>query len=178
MVAQQIVSWRKQFAFDFVLMLGDNIYDSHTPEDYVLKFEEPYKALLDAGVTFRAAIGNHDEPSSVNYDKFNMGGRRYYTFRRSEMSVEGGIAGAGVRFYALDSRTLDVEQLDWLRAELKDSGSRWNIVFCHHPIYTTPTSCLRVTSTSTNASCLSVEFSTSFRGRRALCAPAISGGRS
>jgi hypothetical protein len=136
MVAQQIVSWRKQFAFDFVLMLGDNIYDSHTPEDYVLKFEEPYKALLDAGVTFRAAIGNHDEPSSVNYDKFNMGGRRYYTFRRSEMSVEGGIAGAGVRFYALDSRTLDVEQLDWLRAELKDSGSRWKIVFCHHPIYT------------------------------------------
>jgi hypothetical protein len=135
-VAQQMVNWRQQFAFDLVLMLGDNIYDSHTPQDYVLKFEEPYKPLLDVGVTFQAAIGNHDEPASINYEKFNMGGRRYYTFRRAEMSVEGGLAGAGVRFFALDTRTLDAEQLEWLRDELKDSSSRWKIVFGHHPIYT------------------------------------------
>jgi hypothetical protein len=37
-------------------MLGDNIYGTHTPEDYRLKFEEPYRALLDAGVTFHAAL--------------------------------------------------------------------------------------------------------------------------
>jgi len=119
-----------------VLMLGDNIYDSHTPADYVAKFERPYKALLDAGVTFQAAIGNHDDPAQINYAGFNMGGQRYYSFRRSEISLEGGVAGAGVRFYALDSRTLDPEQLEWLRQGLKSSGSRWKIVFFHHPIYT------------------------------------------
>ncbi len=46
------------------------------------------------------------------------------------------MAGAGVRFFALDSRTLDPEQLNWLRTGLRQSGSRWKIVFFHHPIYT------------------------------------------
>jgi predicted phosphodiesterase len=134
-VAAQMVSWRQRFTYDFVLMLGDNIYDSHTPADYVSRFEEPYHPLLDAGVKFYAALGNHDEPASIHYDKFNMGGQRYYSFRRAEMSVEG-IAGAGVRFFALDSRTLDAEQLEWLRTALKESASRWKIVYLHHPIYT------------------------------------------
>lgn len=135
-VARQMVAWRERFPFDFVLMLGDNIYDSHTPEDYVRRFETPYQALLDAGVTFHAAIGNHDDPAQIHYSRFNMGGQRYYSFRRSEISLEGGLAGAGVRFFALDSRSLDPEQLEWLRTGLKNSGSRWKIVFFHHPIYT------------------------------------------
>jgi hypothetical protein len=134
-IAQQMVAWRERFSYDFVLMLGDNIYDRHTPDDYVFRFEEPYHALLEAGVKFHAAIGNHDDPASIYYDKFNMGGHRYYSFRRSEISVEG-ITGAGVRFFALDSRTLDAEQLEWLRTGLKESGSRWKIVFLHHPLYT------------------------------------------
>ena len=134
-VAQQMVTWRQQFPFDLVLMLGDNIYDSHTAADYRAKFEEPYKALLDAGVTFQAAIGNHDDSNQVRYEKFNMGGQRYYSFRRRETSIEG-IVGAGARFWALDSRTLDPDQLAWLAEGLKDSGSRWKIVFFHHPIYT------------------------------------------
>jgi 3',5'-cyclic AMP phosphodiesterase CpdA len=135
-VARQMVAWRERFPFDLVLMLGDNIYDSHTPADYVARFEAPYAPLLDADVTFRAAIGNHDDPAQIHYEKFNMGGQRYYSFRRSEISIEGGVAGAGVRFYALDSRTLDPEQLAWLRKGLNESGSRWKIVFFHHPIYT------------------------------------------
>jgi 3',5'-cyclic AMP phosphodiesterase CpdA len=135
-VAQQMIAWRERFRFDLVLMLGDNIYDSHTPADYVAKFEAPYAALLDDDVTFQAAIGNHDDPAQIRYEKFNMGGQRYYSFRRSEISIEGGVAGAGVRFYALDSRSLDPEQLTWLRKGLKESGSRWKIVFFHHPIYT------------------------------------------
>ena len=134
-VARQMIAWREKFEYDLVLMLGDNIYDSHTPEDYVAKFEAPYRPLLEDGVTFRAAIGNHDDPAQIYYEKFNMEGQRYYSFRRSEISV-GGIAGAGVRFYALDSRSLDSEQLAWLAKGLKDSGSRWKIVFFHHPIYT------------------------------------------
>jgi hypothetical protein len=135
-IARQMVSWRARFPFEFVLMLGDNIYDSHTPEDYVARFEAPYKDLLDAGVSFHAAIGNHDDPAQIYYEKFNMGGKRYYSFRRAEMSVEGGLAGAGVRFFALDSRTLDSDQLAWLRKELDESASRWKVVFFHHPIYT------------------------------------------
>jgi hypothetical protein len=134
-IARQMVAWRARFPFDFVLMLGDNIYGTHTPRDYQLKFEEPYQALLDAGVTFHAAIGNHDDSGEVNYAGFNMGGRRYYTFRRSERRLAG-LTGAGVRFFALDSRTFDAEQLSWLERELADSGTAWKICFFHHPIYT------------------------------------------
>ena len=134
-VAQRMVEWRARFPFDFVLMLGDNIYDRHTPEDYAAKFEAPYRPLLDAGVTFHAAIGNHDDPGQIFYEKFNMGGERYYTFRRAERTL-GAVTGAGVRFFALDSRSFDPVQLAWLRRELAASGSRWKVVFFHHPIYT------------------------------------------
>jgi len=134
-VARQMIAWRDKFDYDLVLMLGDNIYDRHTPEDYVAKFEAPYKPLLDDGVTFQAAIGNHDDPAQIHYEKFNMGGQRYYSFRRFDLSLAGGLQG-GARFYALDSRSLDPGQLEWLSAGLKGSGSHWKIVFFHHPIYT------------------------------------------
>jgi predicted phosphodiesterase len=134
-VAQQMVAWRAKFPFDFVLMLGDNIYDGNDASDYRTKFEEPYRPLLDAGVTFHAAIGNHDDPSQIHYAPFNMGGRRFYTFRKSERRL-GGLAGAGVRFFALDSRSFDPEQLAWFRRELLESGTAWKIVFFHHPLYT------------------------------------------
>ena len=134
-VADQMTAWRQKFPFVFVLMLGDNIYDSHTPDDYRRKFEEPYRALRDAGVNFHAAIGNHDDPAQIHYQPFNREGRRYYTFRRNERRLAG-LTGAGVRFFALDSRSLDPDQLQWLRRELKESGTAWKICFFHHPIYT------------------------------------------
>lgn len=147
-VARQMVAWRGRFAFDFVVMLGDNIYDPHRPDDYVKKFEEPYKGLLDAGVTFHAAIGNHDDPGQINYSGFHMGGKRYYTFRRAERRL-GGLAGAGVRFFVLDSRSFDPDQLEWLRKEATQSHTEWKIALFHHPLYTSgrysrPANSLRV----------------------------------
>src|SRR5436190_2853009 len=132
-VAAQMVAWREKFPYDLVLMLGDNIYDSHTAEDYAAKFERPYKPLLDAGVTFQAAIGNHDDAAQIRYEKFNMGGQRYYSFRKSDQPL-GPVTGGGVRFFALDSRSFDPDQLEWLRKGLEQSGSRWKIVYFHHPI--------------------------------------------
>jgi Calcineurin-like phosphoesterase len=134
-IAQQMIAWRTKFPFDFVLMLGDNIYPPHAADDYIRKFEEPYRALLDAGVTFHAAIGNHDPPSELSYGHFNMGGQRYYTFRRNEQRLQG-LAGAGVRFFVLDSRSLDPAQLRWLTAGLEQSETRWKICYFHHPLYT------------------------------------------
>jgi len=134
-VADQMVAWRARFPFTFVLMLGDNIYGTTTSHDYELKFERPYKALLDAGVVFRAAIGNHDDPAEIHYEPFNMEGRRYYTFRENERRLSG-LTGAGVRFFVLDSRSFDPLQLDWLRQQLAESGTAWKICYFHHPLYT------------------------------------------
>ena len=134
-VADQMVAWRARFPFTFVLMLGDNIYGTSTAHDYERKFERPYRALLDSGVVFHAAIGNHDDPSQIHYQLFNMEGRRYYTFRENERRLSG-LVGAGARFFVLDSRSFDPRQLDWLRQQLTESGTAWKIVYFHHPLYT------------------------------------------
>ena len=73
-VAREMEAYRRIVDFNFVIMLGDNIYGGHSPRDFVKKFEEPYKPLLDAGVKFYASIGNHDSLSERQYNLFNMGG--------------------------------------------------------------------------------------------------------
>ena len=134
-VAEQMVRFHQRFAFPFVIMVGDNLYEgTATAEDYRSKFEEPYAPLLDEGVEFFAALGNHDDPQEVNYEHFNMRGRRYYRF-----APPGNLVArltTGVQFFALDSTYLDRGQLTWLDAELKASPADWKIVFLHHPIYT------------------------------------------
>ena len=123
-VGQQLASSREKFPFTFVIMMGDNLYGSQRPQDFVKKFEAPYKLLLEAKVDFYASLGNHDDPNQRFYTPFNMGGKRYYSFKKGN-----------VRFFALDSNYMDRVQLAWLEAELKNSGSDWKIAYFHHPLY-------------------------------------------
>jgi len=124
-VARLMEAYRQAVKFDFVIMLGDNIYGSHSPRDFVDKFEKPYQPLLDAGVKFYASLGNHDDPNDERlYKPFNMGGERYYTFRKGD-----------VAFFALDSNYMDPAQLSWLDQNLKSSQAKWRICFFHHPFY-------------------------------------------
>src|SRR5690348_10401021 len=53
--AAQIIRWRQKFPFTFAIMLGDNMYGSERPQDFVKKFERPYQPLLDDKVEFNAA---------------------------------------------------------------------------------------------------------------------------
>jgi hypothetical protein len=124
-VAKVLASTRQRFPYEFVLMVGDNIYGADNPRDYERKFEIPYKPILDAGVKFYAALGNHDSPNQRLYKPFNMNGQRFYTFKPKD----------GVRLFALDSNYMDPEQLKWFEKELQGSGSDWKIAFFHHPIY-------------------------------------------
>ncbi len=123
-VAAQMVKFHSTFAFDLVIMLGDNMYGGQTPEDFVNKFEKPYGPLLAAGVKFQASLGNHDRPENVSYAPYNMGGKRYYTYTRNN-----------VRFLALDSTQVDPTQLQWLESTLRDAKEDWKICYFHHPLY-------------------------------------------
>src|SRR5262245_13345415 len=125
-VAALMAAAQKRFPYDFVIMLGDNIYGGDSPRDFERKFETPYKELLDRGVKFYASLGNHDNPNERFYKLFNMNGERYYTFKPKV---------GGVRFFALDSNYMDKPQLEWLEKELAASGSDWKIAFFHHPLY-------------------------------------------
>jgi hypothetical protein len=126
-VAKQIATFRSQFQFPFVIMVGDNIYGGSSAKDFEKKFEAPYKPLLDSGVKFYAALGNHDDPKERFYKPFNMNGERFYSFKPS--------LNANVRFFALDSNYMDDKQVQWLDKELAASGSDWKIAFFHHPPY-------------------------------------------
>ena len=133
--AAKMAEWRESFDFRFVLMLGDNIYAQGSPEDYAQRFERPYKALLDAGVTFHAAIGNHDPVGQENYPLFNMNGRRYYTFEKKEGSLQP-LISHDVLFMAIDTVNLTRQQARWVESELEQSDADWKIAFYHHPLYT------------------------------------------
>jgi hypothetical protein len=124
-IARQMLAWRGRFPFPFALMMGDNLYGSESARDYQKKFADPYKALLDDGVKFYAALGNHDDAAQTQYKAFNMNGQKYYTFKPQN----------GVRFFALDSNYVDQKQIEWLDKELAASGSDWKIAFFHHPLY-------------------------------------------
>jgi predicted MPP superfamily phosphohydrolase len=123
-LASQMNAWRGRFPFDFVIMLGDNLYGSQKPEDFERKFARPFKPLLDAGVQFYACLGNHDNTINDAYPPFHMGGRRYYTYARQN-----------VRFFVLDSNDLDSAQVAWIEAALKDAKEPWKIAVFHHPLY-------------------------------------------
>jgi hypothetical protein len=123
-VANVMLRYRQVFPFEFVLMLGDNLYGGEGPKDYQKKFENIYKPLLDNKVKFYASLGNHDTSNQRFYEHFNMEGNEYYRFKKGD-----------VAFYALNTNYMDKRQVDWLEDQLSKDNSKWKIAFFHHPPY-------------------------------------------
>ncbi|HXS01538.1 MAG TPA: metallophosphoesterase [Pyrinomonadaceae bacterium] len=123
-VGEMMAQYRAVYPFEFVLMMGDNLYGGEAPKDFEKKFSEPYKALLDNKVKFYATLGNHDQALQVNYANFNMNGKEYYRFKKGN-----------VAFYSLNSNYMDKKQVEWLESELSKDTSDWKVCFFHHPPY-------------------------------------------
>jgi 3',5'-cyclic AMP phosphodiesterase CpdA len=124
-LAEQMAKLHARFKFDTVVTTGDNLLGSERPQDFKVKFEIPYKPLLDAGVKFYASLGNHDAREQRFYKLFNMDGNLYYTFSPSP----------DVRFFMLEATYPTPEQFEWLEKELKASSSNWKIAVFHQPLY-------------------------------------------
>ncbi len=123
-LADLLVQYRKAYPFEFVLMMGDNLYGGEAPQDYDKKFEVIYKKLLDDKVKFYATLGNHDNSNQRFYDHFNMNGKEYYDFKKGK-----------TLFLSLNSNYMDERQLKWLDETLSKSDAEWKICFFHHPLY-------------------------------------------
>ena len=123
-VADMMIKYWQAFPFEFVLMMGDNMYGGEGPKDFVEKFSGVYKPLLDNKVKFYAALGNHDLALQANYEHFNMNGKEYYRFKKGN-----------VAFYALNSNYMDPKQIKWLEDQLALDTSEWKIFFMHHAPY-------------------------------------------
>lgn len=124
-VAQAMAAYQQQFAYKTVLMAGDNMYGAQRPRDYAAKFERPYQALLQRGVLFYAALGNHDRLEQRFYEPFHLNGERYHTVQLSDR----------VALFVLDSSRFDARQIAWLKSALESSRSPWKFILLHHPLY-------------------------------------------
>jgi Calcineurin-like phosphoesterase len=124
--AAQLATTHASFPFEMALTTGDNLLGSERPQDFVNKFETPYKPLLDAGVIFHASLGNHDAQEQRYYKLFNMNGKLYYSFKAPKQDV---------RFFLLNSNYMDPDQVRWIENELKTSTEAWKIIVMHHPPY-------------------------------------------
>ena len=123
-LAQVMMRYWQTFPYEFVLMVGDNMYGSEKAADYKNKFENIYRPLLDQKVKFYAALGNHDESNQRFYEFFNMEGQEYYHFKKGNVS-----------FYSLNSNYMDKKQVDWMKEKLAADTATWKITFFHHPPY-------------------------------------------
>jgi hypothetical protein len=123
-LAAQMAALRSRFDYRTVILLGNNVQGSERPQDFLNKFEAPYRPLLDQGVEFRAVLGNKDSREQRWYKLFNMTGK-YYTFSPAP----------AVQCFALESTYVTPAQMEWLEEQLKQSTSAWKIAFFHHPLY-------------------------------------------
>lgn len=123
-LAKVMTNYRRVFPYEFVLMMGDNMYGAEKAQDFKVKFEDVYQPILDEGVKFYATLGNHDESNQRFYEKFNMNGEEYLRFTKGE-----------VAFYNLNSNYMDKRQIKWIEEQLAKDDSKWKIAFLHHPPY-------------------------------------------
>jgi Calcineurin-like phosphoesterase len=138
-VATRMAETYRTAPFGNVFLLGDISYYGNFADRYGDVFVAPMTPLLDAGVTFDLAIGNHDDAlrhSDEGFDEIEAEIRLLDTPGRYYHRAYG---PADVFF--LDSSVPGLfgprssEQLDWLDDTLASASRQWRIVTLHHPPY-------------------------------------------
>ncbi len=138
-IATRMAEAYERSPYGLVIHVGDVSYYGSIADRWEAVFQRPYAPLLDAGVRFEIAVGNHEyeeKPSAYANaeiaDLLRLAGEegRYYRVRRGP-----------VDFFILDSSTplitgnAAAEQLAWLEQELAASDAPWKVAALHHPPY-------------------------------------------
>jgi len=130
----------------FVCGLGDNIYNhgvtSIDDEQFITKFEEPYKNISDK-VDFWMCLGNHDYGYSnlsldpirnaqyqIEYTKKSKKWKlpsNYYNFKKKNVEF----IVIDTNFEHMNKKQIK-KQLNWAQNIIKKSKSKWKIVYGHH----------------------------------------------
>ena len=138
-VAERMAETYAQQPFGLVALLGDICYYGNFEERYEDVFRRPMAPLLDAGVGFELAIGNHDAAlrhSDDGIEEIEAELRLLGTPSTYYTTTHG-----PVDFFYLDSSVPGVfgpdssTQWEWLDDTLASSTSQWKIVALHHPLY-------------------------------------------
>ena len=111
-----MLTWHGKFPFVLVVMMGDNIYGSDRPQDFV----QEVRGALQGAARRRASSSTHRSATTTRreqrfYKFFNMDGKLYYSFKAPKEDV---------RFFALESTYMDPDQLDVARGGARRSRAR------------------------------------------------------
>lgn len=142
---RQVADLVKSFHPEVIITLGDDNYprggadtiDANIGQFYS-EYIGHYSGKYGKGASenrFFPALGNHDwytDGAKPYLDYFTLpGNERYYAFSRGPID-----------FFALDSdpnepdgTAPDSKQAAWLKGELKQAHGAWQIVYMHHPPY-------------------------------------------
>ncbi len=149
-VAQQMIRYSAQHHWEFILSLGDNVYEDGNPKDFGPKFKDIYQPLTSKGIRIHATLGNHDAwkdggAAQVADPGFGyVGGQDEYVFEAGPVTQGKRLA----RFICLNSVAwLDAlegkrvlpsleQRKERLKLWLAESGKyHWNLLYFHHPLY-------------------------------------------
>ena len=138
-VARQMARTYQATPYGLVLLAGDISYYGSIDDRWNEVFVEPYRPLINAGVEWELAIGNHELSEKKSDDaaaeieaqlrRFGKPGT-YYTARHGPMEL-----------FVLDSSIPlatgegGAEQVAWLEAALASSNARWKVGLMHQPPY-------------------------------------------
>jgi 3',5'-cyclic AMP phosphodiesterase CpdA len=138
-VAAQLAETYQRTPFGLVALLGDICYYGNFARRFDDVFARPMKPLLDAGVGFELAIGNHDAALRHSDDGLE------------EIEAELRLLGTPARYYSTTHGPADLfyldssvpalfgpgasQQREWLDDTLAASVNQWKIVLLHHPLY-------------------------------------------
>jgi len=144
-VAKMIKNWKP----DFVITLGDNHYDGdNTLDEGVGQFYCDF--LKDAGSgqycdggnaaknSFFPSIGNHDDIGDY-VDYFTLPGSDFTNSSDNERYYD--YVWGSIHFFVInsddepDGTSSDSKQAQWLKSQLSNSTSKWNLVYFHHAPY-------------------------------------------
>jgi 3',5'-cyclic AMP phosphodiesterase CpdA len=138
-VAERMARTYDRTPYEFVAHLGDICYYGNFEDRFEDVFSRPMKPLIDAGVQFELALGNHDpdlDHTDEGLEEIEAELRllgtpsRYYTTTRGPVDLfylDSSVPG----LFGRDSS----EQLEWLEDSLASSTNQWKIVALHHPLY-------------------------------------------
>lgn len=125
--------------FGLVSLLGDICYYGNLEDRFDDVFARPMAPLIDAGVGFELAIGNHD--AALGHSKQGL----------AQIEAELRLLGTPATYYKTSHGPVDFfyldssvpgffgsgaqDQFDWLDDALASSSNQWRVVALHHPPY-------------------------------------------
>ena len=138
-VARQMARTYEDDPYGLTVLLGDISYYGSIVDRYEEVFVEPLGPLIDAGVEFELAIGNHEIEENPSPEALGEVADKLARFGLPNSYYKA--AHGPIDFFILDSSlplaglTSGEDQLAWLERELAASDADWQVVALHHQLY-------------------------------------------